>query len=167
MGCLNSRCTGTLIFASLEPKINNKKSSAGLPPLVHNQNNNGKPIRTRNGTQSNISPKQQPSVSEMERAIGAGIFRDRDSRGSGEKQTLFDLLSNTPISQPEGPIEKKLRETGEWILDATEGPSRSAGHGILMTVCLKILPVWLLFLLIASGLFKLPFNNPALEDLIM
>ncbi|KAF5208093.1 chlororespiratory reduction [Thalictrum thalictroides] len=89
------------------------------------------------------------------------------TQGSGEKPTLFDLMSNTPINQPEGPIEKKLRETGEWIIGATEGPSRSAGQEILMTVCLKILPVWLLFLLIASGLFKLPFNNPALEDLIM
>ncbi|KAF9592457.1 hypothetical protein IFM89_014947 [Coptis chinensis] len=77
------------------------------------------------------------------------------------------MISSTPANYPESKVEKKLRETGEWILDATKGPTPSAGHDILMSICLGILPIWLLFLLIAFGGFKLPFSTPALDDLIM
>lgn len=42
-----------------------------------------------------------------------------------------------------------------------------AGQHILMALCLNILPVWLLLLLITSGLIKLPFDAPFLDDLIM
>lgn len=47
-------------------------------------------------------------------------------RDSGEK-TLFDKILTNPFGEEEGPVEQKLRETGEWILDTTEGPTRSAG----------------------------------------
>ncbi|XP_009628501.1 probable NAD(P)H dehydrogenase subunit CRR3, chloroplastic isoform X2 [Nicotiana tomentosiformis] len=67
--------------------------------------------------------QRQLSVAEIERAIGAGIFRDRDtSREAKESKTLFDSI----LSNSEGDVEKKLRETGEWLIDKTEDTSASA-----------------------------------------
>uniref|UniRef100_A0A804KMA3 Uncharacterized protein n=1 Tax=Musa acuminata subsp. malaccensis TaxID=214687 RepID=A0A804KMA3_MUSAM len=40
------------------------------------------------------------------------------------------------------------------------------GQRILLLVCLNILPVWLLLLLVASGVVKLPFDLPFWNDLI-
>lgn len=48
-------------------------------------------------------------------------------RGSEQNKTLFDLLLSNSIGKTEGSVEKKLRETGEWIIDRAEGTSRSAG----------------------------------------
>ncbi|KAK1279545.1 hypothetical protein QJS04_geneDACA003082 [Acorus gramineus] len=117
--------------------------------------------------------QQQPSVAEIQRAItsggskttGAGKF-GASSGGEGRSSAFMDLLASTPIGMPESSIERKLRETGEWIIDQTEGKSR-LGQEILMAVCLKILPVWLLMLLVASGIVKLPFHIPFLDDLLM
>ncbi|KDO64586.1 hypothetical protein CISIN_1g0304702mg, partial [Citrus sinensis] len=39
--------------------------------------------------------------------------------------------------------------------------------GILMVVFKWILPMWTLSLLVASGVIKLPFSMPFLDDLIM
>ncbi|KAK9115243.1 hypothetical protein Syun_022040 [Stephania yunnanensis] len=111
--------------------------------------------------------QQQPSLAEIERAIGASSFGENDSRGFGKKSLLFDLMSSSPIGQPEGEVERRLRETGEWIIETTEGDSPSSGHNILMVVSLGILPVWLLCLAVASGLLKLPFSSPALDNLLM
>ncbi len=110
---------------------------------------------------------QGPSVVQIERTIGAGIFRDRDPRGSDESKTLFDLLLSNSIGKTEGSVEKKLRKTGEWIIDRAERTSRSAGKQILMVTFLWILPTWTLLLLVASGILKLPFSIPFLDDLIM
>ncbi|XP_034682008.1 probable NAD(P)H dehydrogenase subunit CRR3, chloroplastic [Vitis riparia] len=112
-------------------------------------------------------PQRQPSVIQIERAIGAGIFRDRDPRGSEQNKTLFDLLLSNSIGKTEGSVEKKLRETGEWIIDRAEGTSRSAAKQILMVTFLWVLPTWTLLLLVASGVLKLPFSIPFLENLIM
>ncbi|KAG9449547.1 hypothetical protein H6P81_009512 [Aristolochia fimbriata] len=110
---------------------------------------------------------KQPSVLEVEKAIGAGLFKDQGSGSDqGGNSSLFDLLSSSPINEPEGSAEKKLREVGEWILDRTEGSSWS-GQQVLMAVCLRILPVWILALLVASGLIKLPFSIPFLDNLLM
>ncbi|KAK2994764.1 hypothetical protein RJ640_001670, partial [Escallonia rubra] len=46
---------------------------------------------------------------------------------SEEKKTLFDAILSNSIGKKEGSAEKKLRETGEWILDRTESSSRSSG----------------------------------------
>ncbi|KVI05438.1 hypothetical protein Ccrd_016229 [Cynara cardunculus var. scolymus] len=80
--------------------------------------------------------EKKPSVAEIERAIGAGIFRDRDINrqdygSSNREKTLFDSILSNSIGRKEGDVEKKLRETGEWIIDQTEAPSRSTG-GVLM-----------------------------------
>ncbi|XP_071690088.1 probable NAD(P)H dehydrogenase subunit CRR3, chloroplastic [Rutidosis leptorrhynchoides] len=112
--------------------------------------------------------QKTPSVAEIERAIGAGIFKDRDiNRESEPEKTLFDSILSNSIGRTEGDVEKKLRETGEWILDQTEGSSRSPGKNILKVVFLWILPVWIVSFLVASGVVKLPFVSPYLDDLIM
>ncbi|KAL8241840.1 hypothetical protein R6Q59_012142 [Mikania micrantha] len=112
--------------------------------------------------------EKKPSVAEIERAIGAGIYKDRDiNRESEQEKTLFDQILSNSIGRTEGDVEKKLRETGEWIIDQTEGPTRSTGKNILKVVFLWILPVWILSFLVASGVIKLPFISPFLDDLIM
>ncbi|XP_068643052.1 probable NAD(P)H dehydrogenase subunit CRR3, chloroplastic [Aristolochia californica] len=107
------------------------------------------------------SPKPpSPSVLEVEKAIGAGLFEDQDSRSQRGASSFFDSLSS------EGSAEKKLREAGEWIIDRTEGASGS-GQEVLMVVGLRILPFWILSLLVASGVIKLPFSVPFLDNLLM
>ncbi|XP_009628500.1 probable NAD(P)H dehydrogenase subunit CRR3, chloroplastic isoform X1 [Nicotiana tomentosiformis] len=108
--------------------------------------------------------QRQLSVAEIERAIGAGIFRDRDtSREAKESKTLFDSI----LSNSEGDVEKKLRETGEWLIDKTEDTSASAGKKILVVVFKWILPLWILAFLVASGMVNLPFSTPFLDDLLL
>ncbi|KAA8532549.1 hypothetical protein F0562_032635 [Nyssa sinensis] len=152
--------TKTLIFASLP---NNS------PP----QNNRKPPVRRINTapppTIQQQQQQKQPSIAEIERAIGAGIFRDRDTSNvnSEQSKTLFDTIFSNSIGKTEGSVEKKLRETGEWIIDRSENASRSAGKKILTFVFLWILPMWILSFLVASGLIRLPFSTPFLDDLIM
>ncbi|XP_077253199.1 chlororespiratory reduction 3 [Tasmannia lanceolata] len=138
---------------------NNNGSSLPSSPKIKRRSRSSDAGLRRKPTQ------KKPSVAQVERAIGAGIFRDRNPSGD-EIPTGFDFLASTPIGQPEGSPEKKLREAGEWILNRTEGGSRS-GQEILMVVCLNILPLWLFFLLVASGIIKLPFSLPYLDDLLM
>nr|XP_043627761.1 probable NAD(P)H dehydrogenase subunit CRR3, chloroplastic [Erigeron canadensis] len=111
---------------------------------------------------------RKPSVAEIERAIGAGIYKDRDiNRESEQEKTLFDTILSNSIGRTEGDVEKKLRETGEWILNKTEGPSRSTGKNILKVVFLWILPLWILSFLVAFGVIRLPFVSPFLDEFIM
>ena len=51
-----------------------------------------------------------------------GFFVLKMFRDPKEKMSLF----GTPMST-ESPVEKQLRETGEWIADKTEASFRSAG----------------------------------------
>ncbi|KAK9091565.1 hypothetical protein Sjap_024742 [Stephania japonica] len=155
------------------------RASSSLHTNNSNNNNSSLPIKNHpkiglpRSRIASLTPQQQqqqqqqPTLAEIERAIGASSFGETDSRRFGEKSSLFDFLSSSPIGQPEGEVERKLRETGEWIIQTTEGDSPSSGHNILMLVCLGILPVWLLFLAVASGLLKLPFTSPALDNLLM
>ncbi|KAK9276016.1 hypothetical protein L1049_005547 [Liquidambar formosana] len=94
------------------------------------------------------------------------VFLIFDIRESEVNKTLFDVLLSSSIGKSEGPVEKRLRETGEWILDRSEGASRSAGKQILMGMFLWIIPLGI-SLLVASGFIKLPFSTPFLDDLIM
>ncbi|XP_017222003.1 probable NAD(P)H dehydrogenase subunit CRR3, chloroplastic [Daucus carota subsp. sativus] len=124
--------------------------------------------KARIPTSSSQPLQKKPSVAEIERAIGAGVFRDRDTDGDMEQKTLFDTILSNSIGESESSVEKKLRETGEWILEKTEGPSsRSAGKNILKTVFLLILPVWIISFLVAAGFVKLPFATPILDDWIL
>ncbi|KAI8538877.1 hypothetical protein RHMOL_Rhmol09G0137500 [Rhododendron molle] len=113
--------------------------------------------------------RKQPSVAEIERAIGAGMFKDRDTsnRNAEKNKTLFDRFLSITIGETEGSVEKKLRESGEWIIDRTEKAPKSTGKNILVAVFLGVLPLWMLSFLVASGVVKLPFSTPFLDDLIM
>ncbi|KAL3510550.1 hypothetical protein ACH5RR_029951 [Cinchona calisaya] len=112
--------------------------------------------------------QKQPSILEIERAIGAGIFRDKvpirqlPFTDPEEKKSVFDTILST-----EGPVEKQLRETGEWITDKTEGTFRSSGKTILTFAFQWMLPLWIFAFVVASGIIKLPFDSPLLDDLIM
>ncbi|KAM7484671.1 hypothetical protein LguiA_000680 [Lonicera macranthoides] len=90
-----------------------------------------------------------------------------DDSDSEENKTLFDRVFLRTIGKTEGSAEKKLREAGEWILDRTEGASRSSGDKILKVMFIWILPLWILSFFVASGFIELPFSTPLLDDLIM
>uniref|UniRef100_A0A5B7C245 NAD(P)H dehydrogenase subunit CRR3, chloroplastic n=1 Tax=Davidia involucrata TaxID=16924 RepID=A0A5B7C245_DAVIN len=161
MGCLSCiSLTKTHIFASLP---NNSPPQSNRKPPVRRIN-----TATPPPPPPTIQQQKQPSIAEIERAIGAGIFRDRDTSNSdSEQKTLFDTIFSNSIGKTEGSVEKKLRETGEWIIDRSESASRSAGKKILKFVFLWILPMWIFSFLVASGLIRLPFSTPFLDDLIM
>ncbi|PSR88142.1 NAD(P)H dehydrogenase [Actinidia chinensis var. chinensis] len=113
--------------------------------------------------------QKQPSIAEIERVIGAGAFKDRDTtnRDSEQNKSVFDAILSNSVGKTEGSVERKLRETGEWIIDRTERKSNSAGKNILVAVFQWVLPLWILSFLVASGVVKLPFSAPFLDDLIM
>lgn len=46
------------------------------------------------------------------------------NRDSDVRKTIFDLFLGQAF---EGPVEKKLRETGEWVAANSEARLRSAG----------------------------------------
>ncbi|XP_021293254.1 probable NAD(P)H dehydrogenase subunit CRR3, chloroplastic [Herrania umbratica] len=111
---------------------------------------------------------QPPSIIQIERAIGAGSFRDADSSDlEHRRRTVFDGLLPITGGKFEGEIERKLRETGEWIGSRTEATFRSSGKRILLVVLQWFLPIWTFSLLVASGVIKLPFSTPLIDDLIM
>uniref|UniRef100_J3MWD5 Uncharacterized protein n=2 Tax=Oryza brachyantha TaxID=4533 RepID=J3MWD5_ORYBR len=78
----------------------------------------------------------------------------------------MDLIASTPIGQPEGDAERRLREAAEWVVDTTEDGACQAQKSLLL-LCMKIFPLWLLLLCIALGAIKLPFDIPGLDDLLM
>lgn len=165
--CINVPITKSPILSCLPTQQNNNSSSSenSSLPLGSKRKTGDAKIPT-----SSSPPLQKkPSVAEIERAIGAGVFRDRNIDGdSEESKTLFDTILSNSIGKSEGSVEKKLRETGEWILDKTEGSSsRSAGKNILKTVFLLILPLWIISFLVAAGFVKLPFDTPFLDDWIL
>ncbi|GMY18258.1 probable NAD(P)H dehydrogenase subunit CRR3, chloroplastic [Fagus crenata] len=111
--------------------------------------------------------RQQPTIAQIERAIGAGRYRDIDARDLDEEDmSEFDLASMSFDGKFEGPVEKKLRETGEQLNTWTETEFRASGKNILMFVFQWILPIWTLSVLVASGVIKLPFSTP-FDELIM
>ncbi|KAL0424625.1 UNVERIFIED_CONTAM: hypothetical protein Sradi_0997300 [Sesamum radiatum] len=75
------------------------------------------------------------------------------------------MLRNS-VGKSEGSVEKKLRETGEWLIERSERASRAAGKQILMGMFVWMIPVWIFAFLVASGMVQLPFDTPFLEDLI-
>ncbi|KAK4409715.1 hypothetical protein Sango_0044500 [Sesamum angolense] len=83
-----------------------------------------------------------------------------------EKESLFDNMLRNSVGKSEGSVEKKLRETGEWLIERSERASRAAGKQILMGMFVWMIPVWIFAFLVASGMVQLPFDTPFLEDLI-
>lgn len=63
-------------------------------------------------------------------------------RNSEKNKTLFDKLLSISIGETEGKVEKKLRETGEWIIDRTEKGPKSTGmllYGYVYSLVLILL----------------------------
>nr|AQX44195.1 hypothetical protein [Apostasia odorata] len=123
------------------------------------------------GDAGNSSPRRRrrPTVAEIRRAIGAddrpGV--DGESPNSSPSSSpIMDFLASTPIGQPESPAERTLREFAERIVEHAEANVHH-GQNVLIMLCLYALPVWTLLLLVASGVIKLPFSLPFMEDLIM
>ncbi|KAL1201075.1 putative NAD(P)H dehydrogenase subunit CRR3 [Cardamine amara subsp. amara] len=131
-----------------------------------------KPVRiskTTTGNQNHQLRKKRrdnkPSIAQIERAFGAGSYRD--SEGEMDMNTVFDELLLGHANKFEGKLEKKLREIGEIFVERTEPKLRSSGKPVLMFTIQWILPIWIISLLIACGVIKLPFSLPLLDDLIM
>ncbi|KAL0463465.1 UNVERIFIED_CONTAM: hypothetical protein Slati_0234100 [Sesamum latifolium] len=83
-----------------------------------------------------------------------------------EKESYIDNMLRNSVGKSEGSVEKKLRETGEWLIERTERTSRAAGKQILMGMFVWMIPVWIFAFVVASGMVQLPFDTPFLEDLI-
>ncbi|XP_064939770.1 probable NAD(P)H dehydrogenase subunit CRR3, chloroplastic [Musa acuminata AAA Group] len=134
------------------------KSSLGRLTIVASKTT--RPRRRVNGSPPR---KQQPSIAEVQKAIGVvdDPFRSPDGASSSSSSSSPFL----GFLQDESPAERKLRKAAEWVVDSTEAQAQS-GQRILLLVCLNILPVWLLLLLVASGVVKLPFDLPFWNDLI-
>lgn len=101
----------------------------------------------------------------IERVIGAGSYRDYEKpidqeKNEKKKKKMSGLME-------EGPVEKKLRETGEWVTTKTEGEFRSNGKRILMFSFKWAIPLYIFMVFVASGVIKLPFSSQFLDDLLM
>ncbi|XP_012467261.1 probable NAD(P)H dehydrogenase subunit CRR3, chloroplastic [Gossypium raimondii] len=171
MACLSCSCISiAMAKAVIHPPI----ASLTDKPSPQETQTNSKPKtatrpRKRRQRLRQQKPHPPPSIVQIERAIGAGSFRDADSSDLEEqrRKTIFDGLLPVTGGKFEGDIEKKLRETGEWIGTTTEATFRSSGKTILLVVLQWILPIWTFSLLVASGVIKLPFSTPLIDDLIM
>ncbi|VVA14558.1 PREDICTED: probable NAD(P)H dehydrogenase subunit CRR3 [Prunus dulcis] len=136
--------TKNLVHASLSNNNNNNNGSLPPPPPLQ-ANPTKPPLSSRNQTPTVLPRKKQknqpqrkprqPSVIEIERAIGGGRFRDADPRDLEEqKNAKFDMSMMNFPSKFEGPVEKKLRETGEWITNKTERGFRLSGNHFLFSL---------------------------------
>ncbi|KAF7808668.1 putative NAD(P)H dehydrogenase subunit CRR3, chloroplastic [Senna tora] len=174
MFCLSNLSSVSKTLAQANLPQTNSSSSSSSPPLRSNDPNPKPPL----GSSKSISlprrkkrnpspPPPRPTVIQIERIVGAGSFRDGQPGfvlDSDVRKSVFDLFLGKKF---EGPVEKKMRETGEWLINNTEEDFRSSGKRILMFVFQWLLPVWAISLLIASGVIKLPFTTPFLDDLLM
>lgn len=76
-----------------------------------------------------------------------------DDSDTEENKTLFDRVFLRTIGKTEGSVEKKLREAGEWVLDRTEGASRSSGILFPYVFILILLPPLAFLMIQYSTLF--------------
>uniref|UniRef100_A0A0F7GZR8 Chlororespiratory reduction 3 n=1 Tax=Pelargonium echinatum TaxID=122254 RepID=A0A0F7GZR8_9ROSI len=160
MSCLSYR---SLVLASLpdnsQPPQTNTPSKTSLPRSKNT------PPRPKKNQQQKQPLRPKPTLLQMERAIGAGSYRDGDTGTDAEvKKTEYDGLLPITTGQFETPVEETLRNTGEWLVRKT---SRSPGKGMLLFVLQWILPIWTLSVLVGIGIVKLPFSTPFLDDLFM
>lgn len=76
-------------------------------------------------------------------------------RNSEKNKTLFDKLLSISIGETEGKVEKKLRETGEWIIDRTEKGPKSTGM-LLYGYVYSLVLILLNFEIFLQNFFFLP-----------
>ncbi|KAJ8760994.1 hypothetical protein K2173_022032 [Erythroxylum novogranatense] len=177
MACLScNSVTKAFVYGSLRfrsSKSNDSNNSTSSQPNSDPKHSNPlekpKPKATitlpLNQTQRQSKLYQQLALSQLEHAIGAGSYRDSEHRGSRKRKSKE--LSQNSRGPMEGSIEKKLEETGDWLVNKTEEQIRSTGKGFLMFTFQWILPTYILLFLMASGVIKVPLESPLLDDLIM
>ncbi|MBA0760003.1 hypothetical protein Gotri_022801 [Gossypium trilobum] len=140
MACLSCSC---ISIAMAKTVIHPPIASLTDKPSPQETQTNSKPKTATRPRKRRQRLRQQkshppPSIVQIERAIGAGSFRDADSRHiflhppfaflwEQRRKTIFDGLLPVTGGKFEGDIEKKLRETGEWIGTTTEATFRSSG----------------------------------------
>ncbi|KAL8471051.1 hypothetical protein ACS0TY_033574 [Phlomoides rotata] len=144
------------VVASSNDSSSPSPSPSHNPQLKLNKQQPGKQIYRK----LKKKKQQQPTVFEIERAIGAGV------EGEEEKAGLLDNILRNTVGKNEGDVEKKLRETGEWLISRTENTSRSAGKQILVIMFLWVIPLWMCAFVVASGILPLPFHSPFLDSLL-
>ncbi|MED6169659.1 hypothetical protein PIB30_023211 [Stylosanthes scabra] len=176
MICLsNIPINKTILLAS--SKNDSSASPNNPPPHI--------PSSSSSSNTRKLGPRRppKPSVIQIERIVGAGSFRDGEPIGhassscsssfnyyslimidSDVRKSVFDLFLGKTF---EGPLEKKMRTTGEWLLTNAEPRLKSSSKGILIFVFQLMLPIWAMSLLVASGIIKLPVSSPFLDDLLM
>ncbi|XP_013697174.2 probable NAD(P)H dehydrogenase subunit CRR3, chloroplastic [Brassica napus] len=101
--------------------------------------------------------EKKPSIAQIERAFGAGSYRD--SEGEMDMNTVFDELLLGHANKFEGKLEKKLREVGEMFVDLTESKLRSSGKPVLLFTIQWILPIWIVSLLWLVELSNFPLAS--------
>ncbi|WVZ06897.1 hypothetical protein V8G54_020243, partial [Vigna mungo] len=95
--------------------------SGNIPEITDSDSNS---LPTKRFSSRNRVPSEppKPSVMQMQRIVGAGSFRDTEplplpylivmNRGSDMRKTVMDLFLGQAM---EGRVQKKMRETGEWL----------------------------------------------------
>ncbi|KAF9674011.1 hypothetical protein SADUNF_Sadunf10G0083400 [Salix dunnii] len=176
--CLSSySITKTLVvFASLPSNTNSPSSQSNtdpkppsLPvPVPTTRSTTTKSTTTlqpprKKGVQNRL--QQQLDLMRIERVVGAGSYRDYEKPIDQEKEK--EKKKKVSGFMEEGPVERKLRETGEWVTTKTEGGFRSNGKRILMFSFKWALPLYIFMVFVASGVIKLPFSSQFLDDLLM
>uniref|UniRef100_A0A0F7H161 Chlororespiratory reduction 3 n=1 Tax=Pelargonium dichondrifolium TaxID=73194 RepID=A0A0F7H161_9ROSI len=158
MSCLSYR---SLVLASLPDKSQPPHTnSPSKTPLPRTKNTPPRPNKKQQQPQ-----RTRPTLLQMERAVGAGSYRDGDtSDAEVKKKTEYDGLLPITTGQFETPVEESLRKAGEWLVRKT---SRPPGKGMLLFVLKWVLPIWTLSVLVGTGIVKLPFSTPFLDDLFL
>ncbi|KAE9605314.1 hypothetical protein Lalb_Chr10g0095991 [Lupinus albus] len=174
MFCLSNISTYKtfVAHAALHQKPDNPQQTNAPQPQP--SLNTTKSIKTPSFSKNKFSQRPpNPIVIQIERAVGAGSFRDTEPRHAllfhsldvvDKKKSVVDWFLGQAV---EGAVEKNLRVTGEWLSNNSEKKIRSSGKGILMFMVQWMLPIWAISLLVACGAIKLPFSSPFLDDLIM
>ncbi|XP_021909991.1 probable NAD(P)H dehydrogenase subunit CRR3, chloroplastic isoform X2 [Carica papaya] len=111
-------------FASLAEETPSPRLPTSKPAKRPKLRTRNKPQPPHLQSQSYNSPNS--SIIQIERAIGAGSYRDTDPGELRKRNTVFDGILPTGGDKFEGEIEKKIRETGEWLSSRTEARFRSS-----------------------------------------
>ncbi|KAI5573694.1 hypothetical protein BDE02_10G097400 [Populus trichocarpa] len=180
MACLSCHSiTKTLVvFASLprntnspSPESNTDPKPPSLPVPVPTTTRSTRtkstttlPLPRKKSVQDRL--QQQLNLMNIERVVGAGSYRDYEKPIDQEKKEKKKKKKMSGFME-EGPVEKKLRETGEWVTTKTEGGFRSNGKRILMFSFKWAIPLYIFMVFVASGVIKLPFSSQFLDDLLM
>eukprot|EP01018_Ginkgo_biloba_P026407 Gb_24598 [translate_table: standard] len=108
--------------------------------------------------------ERKPSASELEKALGVSEAT-RSKSGRKGFGALMEDEKLEPFLSKEGEFERMLRKAGDWLIEKTErGPRK--GEEIFTVFLLYLFPVWFFFLLLTSGVIKLPFSIPFLQEYI-